>query len=506
MIISSRLKPFLVFVVSGLWLALFQSWGKFSDPDGFYHAKMALLVAERGPIQSFPWLNLTTLGQHFADQHFLYHVALIPFVKLFGGLWGTQIAAVFFSALFVTVFYLVLRALRAPAPWIWTALLLVLPHVLFRLTWAKATPLALVCFALGMMCLIRRKPWLAFGIGVIYSLMHGGWVLLIGCQVLFLFGKWVTEHMAFDERFTRRSFRDALPLLATMFGIGVGLLLHPNASAELSFLWTQVIQVGVATPYGHVIMGNEWYPPQIDDLIQMLALPMIALTVVGFGLLVARREPLDRKQAVLGTALLVAASGPFALLLKSIRFLEYVLPLLVLAIAALADLVDWNVFVQRVRELLPKLATPVLIVALLAFTVRMDVNAWHAIHDSGLVFGRFNAALSWLDSQAQSGDRIYESNWDVFPELFYGIDRVHFVSGLDPTFLYKQNPELSDGYLKLTQGDATSTAYHVIRDLAGASFVFLDRRASAKLEGVIRTDSRFEEGYSDESAYIFRVR
>jgi hypothetical protein len=506
MSIPARLKPVFVFLISGLWLAVFQSWGSFSDPDGFYHAKMALLIAAHGPLQVFPWLDLTTLGRHFADQHFLYHVLLIPFVTSLGGLWGTQVAAVLFSALFVTTFYLVLRALRAPAPGIWTILLLILPHIIFRLTWAKATPLALICFILGMACLIWRKPWFALLVGFIYALLHGGWVLLIGCQILFVIGKWITKHLAFDEAIWRYALRDTLPIIATLCGIGLGLLVHPNASAELSFLWTQVVQVGVATPYGHVMMGNEWNPPEIEDLISMLALPLLAFTVIGFGLLVARREPLERGQATLGVALLVAAAGPFALMLKSLRFLEYCLPLIVLSIATLARLVDWKLFLHQVRDLLPKFATPILFAVMLLFAFKLDVNAWHAIHASGRPFGRFAPAIAWLDSQAKTGERVYESNWDIFPELFYGSDRVHMVSGLDPTFLYRQNPELSDAYFQLVQGQATSTAYHVVHDLAGASFVFVDRKTGAKFDEVIRADSRFEQGFSDDVAVVYRVR
>jgi len=90
--------------------------------------------------------------------------------------------------------------------------------------------------------------------------------------------------------------------------------------------------------------------------------------------------------------------------------------------------------------------------------------------------------------------------------LFYGSDRVHMVSGLDPTFLYKQNPELSDAYFQLVQGQATSTAYHVVHDMAGASFVFIDRKAGARFEDVIRADSRFEQGFSDDVAAVYRVR
>src|SRR3989338_11391151 len=63
----------------------------FADPDSFYHAKMARLLAERGVITEFPWLSATNLKSSFIDHHFLYHLALAPFVKLWPPLIGLKI-------------------------------------------------------------------------------------------------------------------------------------------------------------------------------------------------------------------------------------------------------------------------------------------------------------------------------------------------------------------------------------------------------------------------------
>src|SRR5688500_18714804 len=53
--------------------------GTFSDPDGFYHAKVSQLM-EQGELESqFPWLQFTTWRAEYADQHYLYHWLLIPF-------------------------------------------------------------------------------------------------------------------------------------------------------------------------------------------------------------------------------------------------------------------------------------------------------------------------------------------------------------------------------------------------------------------------------------------
>ncbi|QQR60463.1 hypothetical protein IPH19_03550 [Candidatus Uhrbacteria bacterium] len=72
------------FFLGSAWFSLFQIWGSFPDPDAFYHAKIASLMLERGPLLSFPWLDLTVLHSGFNDQHLLFHYFLMPFVKWLG--------------------------------------------------------------------------------------------------------------------------------------------------------------------------------------------------------------------------------------------------------------------------------------------------------------------------------------------------------------------------------------------------------------------------------------
>jgi len=43
--------------------------------DGYYHIKMAKIMADEGLVPDFPWLPLTILNEtEFYDHHFLYHV------------------------------------------------------------------------------------------------------------------------------------------------------------------------------------------------------------------------------------------------------------------------------------------------------------------------------------------------------------------------------------------------------------------------------------------------
>ncbi|HLC89857.1 MAG TPA: hypothetical protein VJG65_02760, partial [Patescibacteria group bacterium] len=108
------LSFFLIFIISASLFGYLASDQTFVDPDSFYHAKMAQLLWEKGAITSFPWLSATTLQYKFADHHFLYHLALIPFVKIFPAPWGLKIATVLFASFAILAIYWFLRQLKIP--------------------------------------------------------------------------------------------------------------------------------------------------------------------------------------------------------------------------------------------------------------------------------------------------------------------------------------------------------------------------------------------------------
>ncbi len=498
-------QPLLVFTCALAWFSLFQPWGGFTDPDGFYHAKAAALIARHGPIMTFPWLDLTTLGTHFADQHFLYHVALIPFEKLFGMLPGTQAAAVFFAASFILGFFFVLRGLKVPVPWLWCAFLAVSPHMVLRLTWAKASPFALLLFTLGLFAFATRRRGFAFLIGVVYALTHGGWIILLACQFLFAAGEWMAHRLAFGEKgfvmFTKR----VQVLFATIFGIALGLLLHPNRREMLSFLWTQVFQVGVATPVGRVFMGAEWYPATVDDIYALLLIPFLVFGAVLFALVVSRGKELDRARASQVVGFLLASAVPITLMLKSMRFAEYAAPSIFLMLASLAVLVDWKGLPRVLDELLPRWALPVLTACIVFIVARQETQIFLLIRDNAHPFSRYDKPVAALRLEAKPGDRIYNSDWDIFPDLFAEADEFRYVSGMDPTFLLAARPDLSDAFTRLYQGRATSTAYDVVRNKFDASFIVVDRKNDWRFERIVRTDPRFLEFYQDDQTAVFRV-
>jgi hypothetical protein len=99
----TQLEYALVFLFSLALATFWQLHNSYGDPDGFFHVQMAVFLSQGKLLKQMPWMQFTTLTQHFTDQHFLYHLALVPFVKLGNPLWGAKVATILFtSAFFLT--------------------------------------------------------------------------------------------------------------------------------------------------------------------------------------------------------------------------------------------------------------------------------------------------------------------------------------------------------------------------------------------------------------------
>lgn len=507
----------LVFLLAAAWFSFFQPWGAFADPDAFYHAKMAALMLKQGPLHAFPWLDLTAFSQPFADHHFLFHFLLLPFVKWFGMFPGTQIAAVIFAAAFIAVMDFVLRRMRFQHAGFWTVLVAVSAPMVVRLSFAKASPIALIWFVLGMMAVAKRKRALGFLIGVGFALSHGGWIILLVCQTMFAFGEMIFLRFVGD-----RPWREALrpPSLRTVAcsaaGTVVGTMVHPNFPGNIQFLWVQVVQIGLGTPYDRVTLGAEWLPPSVSDVFGSFGPFLVASCFLLFGLLFAMRKPLDKPRAQFVIAWSFPVAGLFALTFKSIRAIEYLVPALAIWFAALWTLVDFSQWRSEFRKTWEQTARPlgkhgssVLLFVMSALFAAMFMHdarwSWYELHHNLLPYDDVAAAMQPISFEAEPGERVYHSSWDFFPQLFAADDRLRYVVGLDPTFLLAAHPDLSDAFRDLSIGRNTSTAYAIIHGQFGSRYAIVDWKRSPILAEMLSRDSRFALLYDGPKYRSYRV-
>ncbi len=501
-----RFAPALVFLCALFWFALFQTWGSFADPDAFYHAKTSALMAAQGPLHAFPWLDLTTLHTSYSDLHFVFHVVTIPFQWMFGMLWGAQVAAVVFAALFAFIFFLVARRYGAAA-WLATALALGSSGLIVRLSLAKASPLALGWFVFGLWAATTRRPWLVAAATFGFALTHGGWIMLVGSVFLLCVGEVLYDLFVLGKGWKSWRGWNGWSVVAASAGAALGTLVHPNFPENIRFLWVQVVKIGLMTP-GRVVLGQEWSPVGLGELVSGLAPVLVAGLTTAYLLLFVRKQTPPSQEVgrrIIGTGLVVAVF--FALTIKSRRSIEYLVPVSVLWLSALWTLIDpaalkaeWMVWWRGRRRLVVLLS-----VLCLAMLAKDWMETRQSLLDHARPFDQFAPAMRAISERAVPGDRVFHADWDEFPQLFVLDDRLRYISGVDPTFLLEANPALSDAYRDLTLGTATGSVYAMVHDVFHSSFIFLERPDHAAFEGVVEAEVRFKNIYRDDVSAVYQV-
>ncbi len=480
--------PIALFLLFFLGMALIQfATPDMPDNDGFYHIKLAWLMRTEGLKPDFPYLPLSILNEReFYDHHFLFHVALIPFT--FGDLrTGAKWAAVTFASLaFLAVWYLFHRQ-RVPFAWLWAlGLLGISDAFLFRMSITRAQSLSLGMLALAYAWLLEGKYKHLAVLGFIYVWMYDAFPLMIALAVLHFLAVALTER--------RFEFR---PLLYTSAGILLGMLINPYFPDNLIFSYHHMLpKLADATS---VRVGNEWYP---YDTKQLLDNSLPALVAFAGGVLALG---LSGRKMDVRTALALFVSLLFGLMLfQARRFVEY-FPPFALIFAALA----WTPMFESKPASEPSTGPwqrylPVTVLALVvALGMARSISPARAAVDRSKPYGLYATASLWLEKNTPAGSRVFQTDWDDFPRLFYYNTHNTYLIGLDPTYLQLYDADLYDLWVDISQGDVEDPS-RIIATTFGSRYIHTDLNHGDFLQ-VAAEDPGLKEVYRDDQAVIFEV-
>ena len=118
---------------------------------------------------------------------------------------------------------------------------------------------------------------------------------------------------------------------------------------------------------------------------------------------------------------------------------------------------------------------------------------------------KYKAATDWMKANIPEGERIFNCNWDDFPKLFFFDTKHAYVYGLDPNYLYTENPELYTLLGDITSGK-TDDAAPVIREKFGARFIFADAKENEDMFAKLLESGWVEMAYDDSEAKILKIR
>lgn len=490
-----RLFPFILLAlfIAGMALIQFAS-PDLPDNDGFYHIKLAFLMRTEGLKPEFSWLPLSILNANvFYDHHFLFHVVLMPFT--FGDLrLGAKWAAAIFAALaFFTIWFLFHRQ-KVPFAWLWAlALLGISDAFLYRMSVTRAQSLSLAVLALALAWLLEGKHKHLGLLSFVYVWLYDAFPLLIALAILHLLA------VALIER--RLEFR---PLLYVTAGIVLGLVINPYFPANIIFSYHHMLPK--LTDATSVRVGNEWYPYETKQLLEN-SLPALAAFAGG-----AIALGLSPKKMDVRTALSFLAALLFGLMLfQARRFVEYFPPFALIFAAFAWTPILVSSFDQAQRESSPiPLAGPshnrfagILLAGLVAVSMVISIPRAREAIDRSKPYDLYAGASAWLEKNTPAGERVFQTDWDDFPRLFFYNTHNTYLIGLDPTYMQLYDPSLYDLWVDITQGKVERPA-RLIAGAFGSRYVHTDLKHGSFLR-IAEDDPGLLEVYRDDQAVVFEV-
>ena len=118
---------------------------------------------------------------------------------------------------------------------------------------------------------------------------------------------------------------------------------------------------------------------------------------------------------------------------------------------------------------------------------------------------RYRRTMEWANANIPAGERIFNANWDDFPKLFFYDQKHQYVYGLDPNYLYSQNPDLYKLLLDITAGK-TDDAAPIIREKFGANYVFTDEKENDEMVAKLLASGWTDLVYDDDEGRILKIR
>lgn len=487
---------------------------QFSSPnlagnDGYYHIKYAYLMRTEGLKPAFDWLPLTVLNaEEFVDHHFLYHMLLIPFT--YGDLrLGVKLASVLFAAIaFLSVWWL-LRSQKVPLAALWSlGLLIVSEAFLFRMSMPRAQSASLIVLVWVLYFLLNQKFQWLLPLGFFYVWLYNAFPLL-----LVVVGAYILATALLERRLIWQ------PLVYAAVGVGLGLLINPYFPENLLFIYRHLApKLGDPTATS---VGSEWYPYKTTQLMENSGMAIIGFLVGITALGFTNR----RMRTNTATSLFMVFIFGY-MLFQSRRFIEYAPPFVLIfaAFAAAPLLQNWLskkaltdtsnkpsqywIF-SKLTEVTSGsarrgwiLAGLMVIILIPALFLNLSA-ARKSFESSAKSYARYAGASAWLEENTPPGSRVFQTDWDDFPRLFFYNTHNTYTLGLDPTYMQLYDSALYDRWVDITKGKVEQPS-EAIREEYGSDYVISDLKHKSFISKV-EQDSNLVEVYRDADAVVFQV-
>ncbi|MFA4871725.1 MAG: hypothetical protein WC610_01545 [Patescibacteria group bacterium] len=526
----------LLFLICFVYFSWIQDSPYFRDPDSFYHIKMAQLINEKGIVYDFPYLNFTILKDGYIDHHFLYHLYLAPFVRWLPPIVGAKFAHIILDSLVIITFFFLLNRLKVKGAFWYNFLLLFSESFMFRLGLIKAQPLSLIIVFLSVFFIMRQKYWPLFFLAFIYVWTYDGWFLLLILAVVHMLVNSFDSALLGGDNFINKmkicfsSRRQRVKLVlvkffkvlisknnlklfsSVFFGLVLGVIVNPYFPKNLGFYWIHIVQIGLLNFQNKIGVGAEWYPYDAFKFIQNTYLPLILVigALILFFSYYKSFKVVVKYIFFLFILFLIAT-------IKARRNIEYLVPFMVifsaLVYSGVMEFKKARTELKHLKEILGKILfsnrwiqlfiTAILVSVFIVLAYYLPLKSKDNL-SQGLHYNYLKNASDFLLKNSNQGDLVFNSDWDIFPELFYHNSQNYYIVGLDATFMYLYDKGLYQKWWDITLGKRSDEAYLIIKNDFKAKYVLVTPAHKEMIE-MLNNNFHFLKVYGDDDAIIYKV-
>lgn len=484
---SSVLNMALAFVISAavVGFLLFSSPGMVGI-DGYYHIAAASLLWHEGIRFAFPYLEFTVLDQaHYVDMHMLFHIFQSPFAGFLGLELAAKLSATVFVASAFALFAWLLKQYDVPYPVFWVLVMLILSEsFLYRMMMSRPPVFALAYSWLAFHCLMQKKHVALAVVACLFVWTYKVFPVLLPMAVV-----------AMAVFYVQRRELSFKPLLAVLAGMACGLIINPYFPDNISFLW-HAIEMKILSEGFHASVGNEWYPMNTLAFVKDAAIP---LTVWVLGILLTNRDEWKNDPARLFWFLL--STMWLLMLLKSRRFIEFFPP------SALLFFI-FSIRPWFNRYGIRSLKTYRGLVAVIG--VLMMLGGYHTLskeYDSmqkAKPVGAYAGAAAWLVANTPQGSRVFHTDWDDFPRLFFYDRHNTYIVGLDPDYMRLKDAKAYAEWRDIGRGKNKHPADRIVQRFE-SEYVFTDNKHE-RFIAVADKSERMARVFHDKYATVYSVK
>ena len=448
------------------------------DDDTAYHFSVARLIREHGVLHSFPWTRFSWQFDHYADKEFLFHLLFVPFTAL-GFNDAARIVGIIGGTSILSAIYLVLRSEMVRFAGWWALLPLGTTIFLYRFCQVRPHLFSISLAMLLLWAYCRRRLPLLFLAGLLYPLLYVAfWQIPLLLLVAAEGGRLLS-----GERWRWQ------PPLILAVGIGSGIALHPNSWNLLQINWIHMTDILFRNAWGKHVefnMGEEFEPFSAAGWLKDMIVPTLTMIFAVVGVWRSR----------FGNSLITAAAlAMFLFLLLTLRtnrFLEYFVPFAILSLALASHGKGWLLSGVAALSLCWTLLTGI---PLLRYISSPQPRIWQMDQEVGTIIRR----------EVPVGAAVFTCGWEYTGTLMVEVPDRNYLVALDPTLLYKRDPELYDLWYRTMKEAPPSSAEVVRRSFASRYVICLDHPTLHPFFDALAADKWTRVLYSDGKWVLFNL-